>query len=319
MQIVDFLPEHIEDAARIAKAGYAAQRAHSPSLPAAVGWPDLVPYAKGGMGVAAVEDGRLVGFLCSVPPFSAAFRSTDATGAFSPVHANGALGENRAQIYLAMYCRAGELWARAGASSHAICLYANDCAAQRALFECGFGMRCIDGISMIGPSDAAEVPGYAFEELEEASWPEVLPLDHLLDAHMAASPTFILRPSAGAEEFMRAARGRGARFFGARCGGELVAFLRVERGGETFVCEDAGYLHIMGAYCQVDHRGTGAYAGLMGYARAALRREGCTRLGVDYESINPAAHRFWRKHFEPYTHSVVRRIDEHAILIENTP
>jgi hypothetical protein len=37
-----------------------------------------------------------------------------------------------------------------------------------------------------------------------------------------------------------------------------------------------------------------------------------TRLGVDYESINPSGAGFWQKYFTEYTHSVVRRIDEHA-------
>jgi hypothetical protein len=31
---------------------------------------------------------------------------------------------------------------------------------------------------------------------------------------------------------------------------------------------------------------------------------------VDYETINPAANSFWPKHFQQYTRSVVRRIDE---------
>jgi len=34
---------------------------------------------------------------------------------------------------------------------------------------------------------------------------------------------------------------------------------------------------------------------------------------LDFESINPAAYGFWLKHFDTYTRSVVRRIDEHAI------
>lgn len=36
-------------------------------------------------------------------------------------------------------------------------------------------------------------------------------------------------------------------------------------------------------------------------------------LGLDFESINPTAYVFWTKYFTPYTHSVVRRIDEKII------
>ena len=44
-----------------------------------------------------------------------------------------------------------------------------------------------------------------------------------------------------------------------------------------------------------------------------LKKEGFCRLGVDYESFNSTANRFWPKYFEPYTKSVVRRIDECAL------
>jgi peptide methionine sulfoxide reductase msrA/msrB len=36
-------------------------------------------------------------------------------------------------------------------------------------------------------------------------------------------------------------------------------------------------------------------------------------LEIYYESINPTAYCFWLKYFNAYTHSVVRRIDEHAV------
>ncbi|MCI9073092.1 MAG: hypothetical protein HFH80_09920 [Lachnospiraceae bacterium] len=41
-----------------------------------------------------------------------------------------------------------------------------------------------------------------------------------------------------------------------------------------------------------------------------LKAEGYTRLGVDYESINPTAWGFWNKYFEAYTYSLTRRIVE---------
>lgn len=41
--------------------------------------------------------------------------------------------------------------------------------------------------------------------------------------------------------------------------------------------------------------------------------KGYTRLGVDFESLNPTAYGFWLKYFDAYTHSVVRRIDEKAV------
>ena len=87
----------------------------------------------------------------------------------------------------------------------------------------------------------------------------------------------------------------------------------VTAGGDTFIAHDRGYLDMGSAFCLAEHRGKGVYQNLLNLAITVLREEGYTRLGVDFESLNPAAYGFWLKYFDAYTHSVVRRIDEHAV------
>ena len=65
--------------------------------------------------------------------------------------------------------------------------------------------------------------------------------------------------------------------------------------------------------CEPEHRGRGVYKNLLNYAINTLKTEGYTRLGVDFESINPSGSGFWLKYFNAYTKSVVRRIDERII------
>ena len=72
-------------------------------------------------------------------------------------------------------------------------------------------------------------------------------------------------------------------------------------------------LNICGAYCVPDLRGSGTIQSLLDFLLYTLQSEGITRLGVDFESFNPTALGFWTKHFDVYTHSVVRRIDENAL------
>ena len=126
MKIVDFTVEHIKAAVQLAKQNYEDERGFVPALPPVDRLPDLNAYAENGLGVAAFEGGTMTGFLCSVPPFKNVFHSTDVTGMFSPMGANGAIGENRAKTYARLYQAAGEKWVRAGASSHALCIYAHD-------------------------------------------------------------------------------------------------------------------------------------------------------------------------------------------------
>ncbi len=75
------------------------------------------------------------------------------------------------------------------------------------------------------------------------------------------------------------------------------------------------YRHIRHAYCLLEHRGKGLYQNLLVFIISALKREGCTRLGVDFQSYNSSARGFWLKHFTIYTNSVVRRIDERIIQL----
>ena len=313
MRIVDFTAAHIEQAAQIAKQNYEEERGFVPALPPIDAVPDLTPYTENGLGVAALEGDTLTGFLCSVGPFENAFGSTNAAGVFSPMGTNGAVCVNRAGIYARMYQAAGKKWARGGATSHGICLYAHDLETQRQFFRYGFGLRCVDAIRGMDEIDASPCAGYDFMELTYDELPQILILDHMLDAHMAASPTFIQRPSDTLDSFIKKIEHFQSIFFVAKYNNKIVAYVRAELDGETFACAAPGYLHVKGAFCLPEHRGKGLHLTLLSLLVKKLRAQGYTRLGVDFESVNPAAYGFWLKYFNAYTHSVVRRIDEHAV------
>lgn len=83
IKIQDFDTSHLERAQAIALENYKEERSHVPNVPPLARTLDLLPLAQNGLGVAAFAKGKLVGFLCSVLPFSNAFRSTDAVGVFS--------------------------------------------------------------------------------------------------------------------------------------------------------------------------------------------------------------------------------------------
>jgi ribosomal protein S18 acetylase RimI-like enzyme len=212
-----------------------------------------------------------------------------------------------------MYQEAGEKWAQAEATSHAVSLYAHDKEVQGQFFRYGFGMRYVDAIREIDERDSAPCEGYEFTELTSAALLQILPLDHMLDAHMARSPTFILRPSDTPESFVRRSERSHSIYFVAKTNNQVVAYLRTELAGETFIRDVPGYLHINGAFCLPEHRGKGLSQQLLHMLVKRLKTRGYTLLGVDFESINPIAEGFWLKHFEPYTCSVVRRIDEYAL------
>ena len=313
LQIVEFTAAHAPRAAQIALQNYEEEYRFVPTLPQVNEIPDLLPLAENGLGVVALEGNDMVGFLCGIGPFNNAFRSTDAIGVFSPMGGNGAVGENRAKIYARMYQAAGAKWANAGAASHAVCVYAHDKEVQEQFFRYGFGLRCIDAVREMTPIPCTPCEGHEFLELEKDEYPKVFPLDLLLNEYQSTSPYFLSRKPDTLESFIDSYTENAERFFAAKYRGDLCAYLMAASGGDTFIADDQGYIDIGGAFCLPEHRGKGVYQNLLNLAVAVLSMDGYTRLDVDFESINPAAYGFWLKYFSAYAHSVVRRIDEHAV------
>lgn len=314
MKIVDFRREHIPQAEALALSCYEEERRHTDPLPDVPALLDLKPFAENGLGAAALEGETLTGFLCAVPPFEHAFRSTDAVGVFSPMGANGAKEDDREEIYAALYCHAARKWVKAGAVSHGVCLYAHDEAAQRQFYRYGFGLRCMDAIRRTGPSPSVPPADCTILELPPEKCASAYPLELALHRHYLESPFFMNRVPETMEDFQKSFLSGADRCFAAYYEGKLCAFLRLSPAGETCVAQGPGYRHITGAFCLPEHRRKGIFTSLLGFASAALYKEGIPLLGVDFESVNPPAYAFWNRHFSSYTCGVVRRIDEHILL-----
>lgn len=315
MQILDFKEKHIEEATELALANYDEERRFVKELPQISAIPDLKGFSANGLGVAAFENEKMVGFLCGCDPFDNVFRATDVRGVFSPMGANAAVSENCSKIYAAMYQEAAKKWIKAGAVSHAVCLYAHDEESQKQFFYYGFGLRCLDAIRPMELIDCGPCSGYNFVELPKAEFEAVYPLHLELYRHYCESPFFMNRKPETMEEFAAISLQDEGRYFAAEQSGQICAFLKISVPGETFITTDSSYQHINGAYCLPQHRGRGVYQNLLNFAIDVLKREGYTRLGVDFESFNPTARGFWLKYFTAYTHSVTRRIDERILQL----
>ena len=227
--------------------------------------------------------------------------------------ANAAVKENHGRIYAALYQAAAEKWVKAGAVSHAICLYEHDEEAKQQFFRYGFGMRCADAVRPMEAVDCAACGGYEFSQLPGEDSAAVYPLYSALNEHYCSSPCFMNRKPNTPEEFLDSLERNEACCFAAKTGGEYCAYMEVSDEGETFAASGKLYRHITGAYCVPEHRGRGVCKNLLNYVINTLKAEGYTTLGVDFESINPSGSGFWLKYFHAYTSSVVRRIDERIL------
>lgn len=276
--------------------------------------PELHSLANG-LGVAAVENGQLVGYLCAYGPFKGMFGTWGTcfeeqfVGVFSPIHAHGVAAEAPPKTWQRMYQAAAAKWVQAGAAYHAIAVYEHDVLAKAALFRYGFGQRCADAIRPVETIDAAPVSGVSCCELPAGSAEMVRELRRGLDVHLCQSPCFMARTDEGRHAWLEAVKHRDSRLFAAMAAGQVIAFIEVTDEGENFLTEGQEMRNICGAYCVPEWRGTGVSKLLLDHVLHTLQAEGVRRLGVDYETMNPTAAGFWEKYFTPYTASLVRRVD----------
>lgn len=314
MQITDFTSEYIGQAARITQELYNEACSRVPALPKDAVIPDFSGFVQNGLGVAALEDDKLIGFLCCYNPFDNAFGTTNVRGVFSPLHANGVIGTNRAKTYALMYQAAGEKWVRAGVASHAVCLYAHDHEAQKQFFNYGFGLRSVDAIRLMEEFEAPLCTGFTFVELCRKEYSKLISLGNGLDAHFGESPIFMKGPrkDPSDEEVLQNLLTKNPRYFATIKGDNVISYFKITDGGENFACDVPDMPNICGAYCLPEYRGMGIPQNLLNFMIRTLKTEGYKRLGVDFEGFNPAGSGFWSKHFTHYTHGVVRRIDEIA-------
>lgn len=304
---------HIDSAARLALAEYFEEQSKVPVLPDG-NFFDTICGSISEMighklGIVAIENGNVVGFLTCYKPWDQHFGKT--MGTFSPIHAHGAARLDRRRIYSLLYQAAAEKWVKQGILSHAVALYAHDEAAVTGFFRNGFGLRCIDAIRPVESIACDVLDGYTFCELQKEDIYRLVPLKNGLIGHLRSTPSFIPLPYDFDEKQVREQNEkRRSRYFVANDNDSTVAFIEVMPSGENFACDDPGMMNICGAYMMPEYRGTGIYTKLLSYLMETLEREGYSRCGVDYESLNPTASGFWMKYFTEYTYSVTRRIDE---------
>lgn len=311
MKFETFRSEYVEAARKIALENLNEEREYVKSIPEdSVVW-DLSYFAENELGIAAIDEGKLVGFLCWFFPWEGAFDTQSDMGTFSPLHANGAAKENRYRIYQDMYEEASKRLAGINVKILGICLYAHDEVAKSALFEYGFGMRCKDCITRIGEADISSLRNrdVKFYELCVEEFPRIRELRFNLNEHLKEAPCFMQSDEEDYHHWIEKVEKGDRRTFVAERNGEIVAYMDVGDEGENFVTVHPKMRSLQGAYCKPELRGMGISDDLLMFAKATLKKEGYEYLGVDFESYNSTANRFWLKHFEEYTNSVIRRVE----------
>jgi ribosomal protein S18 acetylase RimI-like enzyme len=312
--------KYLEEAVKLAQAQYRMEQKHIEALYEndykEVLTDSLRDIFKGKHGLVAVERGKVLGYLGFWGSMKGHFGNVK--GSFSPLFANAYSGESRGKIASLLFQNVSAEMTKEEILSYAICLYSHDVEVMTALTMNGFGIRCSDAIRNVDkPLNIQRNTECSYEEIHYSQAGCLLSLKNCLARHMGKSPTYFPNKELSQESFREICNKQQSRFFVAvavdKDQSDIIGYLEISKEGETFITGELDYLHICGAYLKENYRGKNILQSLLVFVLETLKKEGVKRLGVDCETINPTAIRFWEKYFDCYTYSFVRRIDERIL------
>ena len=317
LQITALEERHLPDAAALFITRFQAMREQVPCLPTCyeqIGTllPMLNSVVKQGPGAAAIQGGRLIGFLAGyVLPEFRGKRST-----FSPEWANAAEVEDSRRIYDEMYEHLSARWVDDGCPVHLVSLLPDDRQAIEGWHWQGFGFIAADGLRELTPvPNLASTPA-AEVDIRRAGPEQIAQVTGLIEAlrqHVAAAPTFL--PLSETEEvtvdeawLVDPAHA----LWLAYRGEEAVGLMGLGPANPTActIIRDEKTASILSAYTQANARGKGIALALLNQGVSWARSQGYQRCAVDWEPANILATRFWSRHFRPVSYTLVRHIDE---------
>jgi len=308
--------KYIEDVVKLAQAQYNKEQKHIEALYEKdykeILTSSLNDIFKNKYGAVAIEKGKVLGYLSFGGGINELFGNVK--GSFSPMFANAYEGDNRGKIASLLFQQVSEEMVKEEILSYAICAYSHDTEIMTALTMSGFGIRCSDAIRNVDKPLNVEINiNYSYEEINYSKASCLLSLNNSLARHLGKSPTYFPHEELSEERFIEMCYKRQSRFFVVKDKAEIIGYFEISNSGETFITEEPDYLHICGAYLKENYRGKNIYQSLLSFILETLKYDGIKRLGVDCETINPTALRFWGKYFDSYTYSFVRRIDERIL------
>jgi GNAT superfamily N-acetyltransferase len=316
LKILPLIQGHLEDAATLVSSRYRKLREQQPLLPDRYQEVStLLPllqniHNSGYPGVAAFQDGQLVGFLTGwlMPEFRGK-RSV-----YSPEWANGAELSNSQRIYEALYSQIAAAWVSNKYVAHYISLFPNDLQALQTWHWMGFGMISVDALRGMGSIESCEVD-VTIRRAAEQDLEQVIALQHALWQYMKGTPVYLLTEVRDRSYYVEWLRNPAKVVWLAYLKDEPVGFMRLGPADDD-VCTiiyDEKTTSIYAAFTLEKARREGVATALLAHAIRSARASGYQRCAVPFEPMNLLGTHFWLKYFEPVCLSLLRNVDERVL------
>ncbi|MDO5517464.1 MAG: GNAT family N-acetyltransferase [Clostridium sp.] len=262
-------------------------------------------------GKAAFLDNKLIGYISFFGPWDKVFGNVK--GVFSPIGGSAFSGSDRGKLASILFEESSKEMAKEGICTFSLSRYAHDEEVGRSFIMNGFGIRCSDAVMKLRDRHIVDEMNTEIEiiELKGKEKNKIEDLKKGLTRHLSSAPAFYPTDISRFDEWFN---DDDIRVIAAKDEENFVGYMAIrDRGGETFIFEHSSMYSICGAYVDENYRGRKVAQQILEYVCHISENEGKAYLGVDCETLNPTALRFWGKYFESYTYSYSRRIDERVI------
>ena len=254
-------------------------------------------------GKIAIENDVLIGYIAFWGPWDGALGNVK--GVFSPIGGSAFSGADRGKLASILYAATAQEMADHGICGFALSRYAHDKEVAESFIMNGFGIRCTDAMMKLSDRHIVDEidTDLEFVELKGEEKKAIEILRRGLVRHLCRAPIFF---PTHLEEFSNWFNQECIRVIVAKKGQEIIGYMALDEEAETFVSEHSSVYNICGAYVAENYRNSGVAQQLLEYVCQLCEREGKVYLGVDCETLNPTALRFWRKYFDIYTFKIGR-------------
>lgn len=312
MEIVSLREDHLDEAAALVTRGYQSLRRGVPVLPERYESVDVIlarlcDLLKAAPGAAAIEDGRLQGFLIGATLPS--FRGRRC--AYSPEWAHAAAAARSGEIHHLLYSFLSAQWMERGCHGHLMTLFAHEQDVLDEWFWLGFGQAAVDAVRDVSDIEQPRPQNLTIRAASPGDTEILVRLGQALEHHMQSAPIFLesdRRDLACWEQILR----EGERcVWLAWCGDQPAAFMMIGSASDDacLIIQDDRTASITGAFAEVAHRRSGIGTALLNQCLAWAREQGYERCAVDFEPMNIEARRFWLRFFEPVCYSLYRILE----------
>ncbi len=312
LSLVNISEQHIDQAVDRFREVYSIERRHCPMLPPVplgdeTRLQEGIAALAGTGGVAAIEDGQLIGYACH----GYRFTFKDQTTSMVPEIGHAAAPGTAARVYPRMLAQLGETWADTRTHLHILGYLAHNAELERTLYRLGYGQILTERLHDLSPLDAD--PEIAVHQPDDLTDLAALDAEHR--RYYAGSPIFVNKPVGAPDAIvrdLRAERERGSAFLVHSRDGAPVAYAVVgpsAQDGEGLLLRATHTAQIRGAYVQPAYRDQGIGRALLAACIRWARDRDFDRLLVEHESANRPGRAFWSRYFTPFVRYTMRYVE----------